>query len=31
LLKIKKAVEILEVLHGFDFNYKKISGGKSSL
>jgi hypothetical protein len=29
--KNKKAVKIPEVLHGFDFNYKKISGGKSSL
>jgi hypothetical protein len=31
IAKNKKAVKIPEVLHGFDFNYKKISGGKSSL
>jgi hypothetical protein len=29
--KNKKVVKIPEALHGFDFNYKKISGGKSSL
>jgi hypothetical protein len=27
VLEIKKAVKTQEVLHGFDFNYKKISGG----
>jgi len=31
LLKNKKTVKIPEALHGFDFNYKKISGRKSSL
>jgi hypothetical protein len=31
VLEIKKAVKIPEALHGFDFNYKKINGGKSSL
>jgi hypothetical protein len=29
LLKIKKAVELPEVLHGFDFNYKKRSAAES--
>jgi hypothetical protein len=27
IAKNKKAVKTQEVLHGFDFNYKKISGG----
>jgi hypothetical protein len=28
LLKIKKAVEILEVLHGLDFNIKRSAADK---